>query len=610
MGLYPISHGGEEAPRISIALDTVRRRLQLYLTALWGQSFPLEPLTPDTAASSPARPQLRDAVIYLPASITARDADAAMAFYRGAAAHAAAHIMYSYPLDPQDLQPRQRLLVELVEDARVEYLASERFPGLGRLWYSLWAVDAPDAGRFACLVWKLCRTLLKPHLAGSGDWWLNKAVKLFQDRIPRLEDPSIAREIGLRLAHDLGQMRLVMNEGGAPKTAAYRDDNHHLWREERQILADTELATTAESAQGSRPEALLEEATHGRRFFFTESPADPRGSGASGHYVSLDTESPHIKFLQTEGVSLGTHVSSYPEWFEQIGMMRSNWCTVRDGPAEFCEDDIEVRLSRTQRHLVTQLSNVVSAFRVRRMKRRRALEHGDEIDLDAAIDDLVELRMGRAPAGRVYERRYRHDESMLAITLLMDVSESVNTMAPGTGKRVLDLAREAVLLLAQSTDNLGVPLAIAGFRSNGRRAVDYVRVKDFAQNLDAEVCGRLYGLIGRYSTRMGTAVRHASAVLAETSACASGGHRTLLMLTDGKPADVDVFDERHLVCDAREAVAQARRAGINVFCVSLDPKADNYVARIFGTAHFHVLDRLERLPEVLARLLARMVKRL
>jgi nitric oxide reductase NorD protein len=98
---------------------------------------------------------------------------------------------------------------------------------------------------------------------------------------------------------------------------------------------------------------------------------------------------------------------------------------------------------------------------------------------------------------------------------------------------------------------------------------------------------------GQLSTRMGAAMRHAGAFLRRMPQ----SKKLLLVLTDGEPADVDVRDPQHLRHDARKAVEALARDGTGTFCISLDPEADAYVARIFGANRYAVVDRIERLPE-------------
>lgn len=49
---------------------------------------------------------------------------------------------------------------------------------------------------------------------------------------------------------------------------------------------------------------------------------------------------------------------------------------------------------------------------------------------------------------------------------------------------------------------------------------------------------------------------------------------------------------------------EAGRSGILTYCMSLDPRADQYVSRIFGERNYLVVDHVERLPEKLPILYA------
>jgi len=130
--------------------------------------------------------------------------------------------------------------------------------------------------------------------------------------------------------------------------------------------------------------------------------------------------------------------------------------------------------------------------------------------------------------------------------------------------------------------------------TRGRHAVRYLRFKDF----DAHAKARLAGMASGLSTRMGAAMRHAGSILAH---CPQS-RKLRLVLTDGEPADVDVRDPQYLRYDARKAVEALHTPGIISYCLSLDPRADQYVARIFGARDYCVLDRVERLSEQLPSL--------
>lgn len=108
------------------------------------------------------------------------------------------------------------------------------------------------------------------------------------------------------------------------------------------------------------------------------------------------------------------------------------------------------------------------------------------------------------------------------------------------------------------------------------------------------------GAEGRLSTRMGAAIRHATAQMKRVKS----SRKLMLVLTDGAPADIDVRDPQYLRADARRAVEEARQSGVVPFCLTLDPGADAWVQRIFGPKGAMILDRVERLPERLPQLYA------
>jgi nitric oxide reductase activation protein len=167
---------------------------------------------------------------------------------------------------------------------------------------------------------------------------------------------------------------------------------------------------------------------------------------------------------------------------------------------------------------------------------------------------------------------------------------------------VLQLAREATALLAWAIDGIGDPFAVHGFASDGRHDVQYYRFKDFDQPYDDAARSRLAGMRGGLSTRMGAALRHAASFLEKRPQ----RRRLILLVSDGEPADIDVRDPQYLRHDTKKAVEELGRRGISTFCLTLDPDADDYVSRIFGTNGYTVVDHVQRLPERLPSLFMRL----
>jgi nitric oxide reductase activation protein len=214
---------------------------------------------------------------------------------------------------------------------------------------------------------------------------------------------------------------------------------------------------------------------------------------------------------------------------------------------------------------------------------------------------MVDLRSGRTPDPRVHERRGRTSRD-LAVLVLLDLSQSTNDYVPSAGTSVLNLAREATALVSDAMEKIGDSFAIHGFDSNGRHEIEYYRFKDFDEPYAEQARGRLAGMTGQLSTRMGTALRHAGFHLRYRRAT----RKLILLVTDGEPHDIDVHDRKYLVFDAKRAVEEQTRYGVATFCISLDPSADDYVKRIFGARNYLVLDHLRRLPEKLPMLYMRL----
>jgi nitric oxide reductase activation protein len=255
------------------------------------------------------------------------------------------------------------------------------------------------------------------------------------------------------------------------------------------------------------------------------------------------------------------------------------------------------------RPVAGRLKHIIDAMQPQGLIRQRRQEDGDEIDINAAIRAMVDLRMGHTPDTRVNIRHIRKHRD-LAVLVLLDLSESTNETLSGTDRTVLQLAREATALLAWALDGLGDPFAIHGFASDGRLDVQYYRFKDFDQDYDDSAKARLAGMHGGLSTRMGGALRHAAGFLLKQSQ----QKKLILLVSDGEPADIDERDPQYLRHDTKKAVEELSGRGVATYCLTLDPQADDYVSRIFGANHYTVVDHVQRLPERLPALFMGLTK--
>lgn len=526
----------------------VERRLSLTLEALWQDDSMLVPYS-TAFAERRLQPYLAADGMRLPDVLEARAGISGLARYRAMLAHLAGHQRWSTPLIADNWSPQQRLAVETLEDARIDALLLRRFPGLAATLLALHPrplEDACDPATESCLRHRLTclsRACLDPAHGYSDPLLIEFAGKF---RALLADGPATTRAIAdLALAYvtrsrrqsdQLAQVHFTDTE------IDYRDDNRHLW---------TFIESGDEEDSFEPPPA--------------EAAAEPDGLPPR----------------------------HYPEWDCLTENYRPDWTAVYEAlhPAGRAAD-ID-RLLEKHAVLARQLKRLLDLLKPQDRVRLRYQEEGSELDLDVAVRALIDLQSGHLPDGRI-NVSHRTDGRDISVLLLLDLSQSLNETLPGGSQRILDTAREAVALLTWAIDQLGDACAIAGFHSNTRHEVRYHHIKGFAESWDDTVKARLAAIEAGWSTRMGTAMRHAGRLLAARRS----EKRILLVLTDGKPADIDVSDPQYLIADTKKAVEELSASGVTSFCLSLDPQADGYVGDIFGR-NWRVLDRIDRLPEQL-----------
>jgi nitric oxide reductase NorD protein len=476
--------------------------------------------------------------------------------YRAVLAHMVGHRRWSVAQIADNWSPFQRMAVEFFEDCRVEMLLVREYPGLRRIFLALHPQPqegACDPATTSCLRHRLAmlsRALLDPGHAYTDPDLLDYTQR-FHAALAGGES-STAEMATLALAYVARTRRQsdqLARMHFADTVIDYRDDNRQLWK-------------------------FIEEGDEEDAF---------------------DVE----RKLEPGEELRGLPPRRYPEWDAASQTYRPDWVSVYEGlhPSGNAAD-ID-RLLQKHAALAKHLKRLLDLLKPQDKVRIRYQEEGSELDLDVAIGSLIDFKGGATPDPRI-NMSHRTDGRDIDVLLLLDLSESLNQKvgAGGTaGQTILELSQEAVSLLAWAIDCLGDAYAIAGFHSNTRHEVRYQHIKGFSERWDDTVKARLAAMQAGWSTRMGAALRHAGHYLERRKA----DKRILLLLTDGEPADIDVTEPGHLRADARKAVEELAAKGVTTFCLSLDPKADDYVGEIFGT-RWRVLDRIERLPETLPSL--------
>jgi nitric oxide reductase NorD protein len=276
---------------------------------------------------------------------------------------------------------------------------------------------------------------------------------------------------------------------------------------------------------------------------------------------------------------------TYPEWNHRARAYMPDHCIVLEAdatPGTGFEPDPR---------LMTRVRRQFEALHPRRILLPRQVD-GSELDLDALIAAQVAIRATGQGSDRIF-RDLRHVERDLSVAILMDCSRSTESVV-GT-RSIIDTTREALAALAGGIDAAGDRLAIWGFSSLKRDRVYLTRCKGFEGRMTPDITARIGGLMPGHYTRLGAAIRHASAQLAtETSA-----RKLLLVLTDGKPNDLDHYEGTHGIEDSHMAVRDARRAGQAVHGVIVDADGQDWFARIFGRAGFTLLPDPARLGRAL-----------
>jgi nitric oxide reductase NorD protein len=549
----PDSRALLQRERHGTLLMDAERRLALSLRGLWRQEAALVPYPVDDEHARVLPHMDKEGEHWgfrLPEVLDAVPGASGMARYRAMLAHLAAHREFSQPRVADNLSPLQRLAVECFEDARVDHLTLRRFPGLAPVLRALHPrpkAGAVDLARRNGLRHRLA--LLSCALLQADQPTADPLREAYRQRfLAEFEggaDSNTARMAALALEW-VAQTRVASDQFAdvafEDTHVDWRDDNRHLW---------------------TFIEAGDEESA------FDETRRTPERADDAGLPPRL-----------------------YPEWDAAASQLRPDWASVYDSlQAPGNPGDIAALMAQhegTARHL----KRLLDALKPQDRTRLRQQEEGSELDLDAAVRAICDLRAGLTPDFRV-QMSTRSNGRNMAVLLLLDLSASVNDPVPGgSGETVLSLSRAAVALLAWAIDQLGDQLAIAGFHSNTRHEVRYWHIKGFGEAWnDAAPQARLAGVQGAWSTRMGAALRHAGHLLSGRTA----DKRLLLVLTDGQPADVDVADPQHLIADAAHAVRLLDAQGLHTHCVSLDPKADDYVTRIFGR-RYSVIDRVAQLP--------------
>ncbi len=589
-----------EKERRGVLFVKVQRKINFYLRALWGRDFFLRPTGADY---TDFRPYIEDRILHMPDALDDLGDIAGLEIYRATAAHMAAHLMYSRTsVSAEQLSPAQMFFVGLLEDARIEYKAVNSFPGLKKLWISLMQAeyDEPVEHETVPVLEKLALQLLDKNIS-CDDPQLNQFVEKFHNEIEANQDDNhFSWMMGIELYNIFAGRKAVPSLRILERyRIPYRDDNRIVWHfEEVDWNAGVEYLP-ASQRQVRKHVSVIEMAN--------EVDCELAGDDAQEVWICSTEMRPYEDDLTDNTKSFNemwgkepiSDPFHYQEWDYQIQLHRPDWVTVYERRQPKGDLEVIENILTEHKPIAHRIRQIIDLLAPAGVQRQRGLEDGDEVDINAAVDAMVSIRMGEQPNPRITMRNVLKTRD-LAVVVLLDLSESTNEKLGNSEKTVLELTREAATLVSVAMEGIGDPFALHGFASDGRHDVQYYRFKDFNQHFDDDAKSRLAGMQGGLSTRMGAALRHASHHLLKQQE----KRKLILLVTDGEPADIDEQDPQHLRMDTKKAVEELYTNGVLTYCLTLDPLADNYVKRIFGENNYTIIDHVDRLPEQLPLLFA------
>lgn len=634
----------------SVTLATVRGRLELFVAALFGRPIPVRALEPRAPMSWLARLAAGRARTRWPPPICATDGthiflapalnelspEAALCSYRLLAAQQAVRLMRQTHRAAAGLNgaPAKTFYMVAEADAADAWLATHA-PGLRRDIDHARAVALAtrDAWSFAAYepAENLVRALLRtpagtptPGIPSADSAFDNAAwAQAAADRHPITRAACVcwpADYWGTLLDPPEGSVSRHEPPDGRPSGTSHRRHVSEMRRSPRIRRADEDEDDTRTGAwiiRADDPQESVEDPSGLQRPADRDDHADPGGladslSDLPEVRVVRTPEQPrevlrsvHDVPLQDRTVSpavITAAAIAYPEWDCRRGEYRHPGALVRQ-PDPAAGDAAWVASAwSTHARLIRRVRTRFERLRRRPARLFRQID-GPEVDVASFINALADRRAGRAVDARMYVD-VRPGRRELAVALLVDVSASTDAWV-SANRRIVDAEKEAMLVVCEALDALGDPFALFAFSSDGPEHVYVPALKRFDERLSLLVHRRIAALDAHGYTRLGGALRHVTAALCRQR----GQSRLLLLLSDGKPNDVDAYEGVYGLGDTRQAVAEARRQGVAVFCLTVDREAPHYAGYLFGRHGFAVLHKPEQLPHVVVDVVRQLARR-
>ncbi len=319
----------------------------------------------------------------------------------------------------------------------------------------------------------------------------------------------------------------------------------------------------------------------------------------------------------------------YDEWDFEIGDYRPRWCTLYERREVDEDADYVPETLRAHQALARRVRGQLNNLRPEMMVKVKGVAEGEELDLERSVAYMVDRKAGLTPTENIYVQRQRKERDVSTLFLL-DMSASTDDILrdPSTepkmpdneddenllarffedkkryeenARRIIDLEKESVVLMADALERLGDSYSVCGFSGYGRERIDYYLCKDFDDPFDARSKARIGGIKPARSTRMGPPIRHATRRLLQTGSRI----KALIIISDGYPQDHDYGSDRNSrdygLKDTMKALSEARQQGVLSYCLTVDPSGHDYLRAMCPDSQYMVISDIEQLPEELSR---------
>nr|WP_321497132.1 nitric oxide reductase activation protein NorD [uncultured Methanolobus sp.] len=295
----------------------------------------------------------------------------------------------------------------------------------------------------------------------------------------------------------------------------------------------------------------------------------------------------------------------YDEWDSTINDYRSEWSTVNEmEPGGGNTAHYKKALERYGNEIAL-IRHTFGLMKPEAFHRLKGQNDGTEIDIDAYTESLITKRCGASPDEGMYIR-WDKQERDVATLFLMDVSASTRKILGMDGRSILDVEKDALIIMSQALESIGDKYAIYAFSGKSKDNVEYFKIKEFDEKFSDDVAKRMSILASESNTRLGPAIRHSIKKLEKAGART----KMLVLLSDGEPYDrargEDSYQGDIAQEDTRMAISEGKNRGMHFFCITVDKNPGEYLNNIFSDVGYTIIDDVLMLPEMLPLLYKRL----